>query len=97
MPTSPVQSYSAEVQTVPPQAMTFAAGTDAAAALVKARGWVEDRARDFLAKHSLPQNPWDAGAIFAGEGEKGSSRTPVAALDVYTSEGEYVFDWGDQD
>ena len=27
MPTSPVQSYSAEVQTVPPQAMTFAAGT----------------------------------------------------------------------
>jgi hypothetical protein len=95
MPTSPVQSYSAEVQTVPPQAMTFAVGADAAGALVKARRWVEDQARDFLAKHSLPQNPWDAGAIF--EGEKGSSRTPVAGLDVYTSEGEYVFEWDDQD
>ena len=93
MPTSPVQSYSAEVQTVPPQAMTFAAGADAAAALVKARGWVEDRARDFLAKQSMPQNPWDAGAIFAGD----SSRETVAELDVYTSEGEYVFDWDDQD
>ena len=96
MPTSPVQSYSAEVQTVPPQAQTFAAGTDAPAALVKARRWVEDRARDFLAKNSLPRNPWDAGVIFAGE-ERSSSRQPVAELDVYTSEGEYVFDWDDQD
>ena len=93
MPTTPVQSYSAEVRTSPPQAMTFAAGSDAAAALVKARRWVEDQARDFIAKNSLPQNPWDAGVIFAGE--KGSE--PVAELDVYTSEGEYVFDWDDQD
>ena len=93
MPTSPVQSYSAEVQTVPPQAMTFAAGSDAAGALVKARRWVEDQARDFLAKHSMPQNPWDAGVIFAGD----SSRETVAELDVYTSEGEYVFEWDDQD
>lgn len=95
MPTTPVQSYSAEVRTVPPEAMTFAAGSDAAAALVKARRWVEDKARDFLAKHSLPRNPWDAGAIFPGE--KGSSREPVAELDVYTSEGELVFDWDDED
>jgi len=93
MPTSPVQSYSAEVRTAPPQWMTFAAGPDAAAALVKARRWVEDQARDFLAKHSMPQNPWDAGAIFPGD----SSREPVAELDVYTSEGEYVFEWDDQD
>jgi hypothetical protein len=95
MPTSSVQSYSAEVRTVPPQAMTFAAGTDAAAALAKARRWVEDQARDYIAKNSLPQNPWDAGAIFAGE--KSSSGAPVAELDVYTSEGEYVFDWDDED
>lgn len=98
MPASSAQSYSAEVRTVPPRAMTFAAGADAAAALVKARRWVEDQARDFLAKNSLPQNPWDAGIIFAGEGEKGgASRETVAELDVYTSEGEYVFDWDDQD
>jgi hypothetical protein len=56
---------------------------------------VEDHARDYIAKNSLPQNPWDAGAIFAGE--KGSSGAPVAELDVYTSEGEYVFDWDDED
>lgn len=97
MPTSSVQSYSAEVRTVPPRTMTFAAGTDAAAALVKARRWVEDQARDFLEKTSLPQNPWDAGIIFAGEGGKGASRETVAELDVYTSEGEYVFDWDDED
>ena len=91
MPTSSVQSYSAEVRTVPPRTMTFAAGSDAAAALVKARRWVEDQARDFLERRSLPHNPWDAGAIFAGE------RETVAELDVYTSEGEYVFDWDDED
>ncbi|HEY3586055.1 MAG TPA: hypothetical protein VGK85_02835 [Myxococcaceae bacterium] len=91
MPTSSVQSYSAEVRTVPPRTMTFAAGTDAAAALVKARRWVEDQARDFLEKTSLPKNPWDAGIIFAAD------RETVAELDVYTSEGEYVFDWDDQD
>lgn len=91
MATSSVQSYSAEVRTVPPRTMTFAAGTDAAAALVKARRWVEDQARDFIEKTSLPRNPWDAGIIFAGE------RETVAELDVYTSEGEYVFDWDDQD
>jgi hypothetical protein len=96
MPTSPVQSYSAEVKTVPPRAMSFTTGPDGIAALVKARGWVEDQARDFLANNSIPQNPWDAGAIYAGE-ERGSSRTPVAELDVYTSEGEYVFEWDDQD
>lgn len=97
MPTSSVQSYSAEVRTLPPRTMKFAAGSDAAAALVKARRWVEDQARDFLEKSSLPHNPWDAGAIFEGEGEKGTSRETVAELDVYTSEGEYVFDWDDQD
>ena len=95
MPTPSVQSYSAEVRTVPPRAMTFPAGNDAAAALAKARRWVEDQARDHIAKNSLPQNPWDAGAVFAGE--KGSSGDPVAELDVYTSEGEYVFDWDDED
>lgn len=93
MPTSPVQSYSAELRTVPARAMKFDAGSDAPAALVKARRWVEDQARDFLEKHSMPQNPWDAGAIFAGD----SSRETVAELDVYTSEGEYVFEWDDQD
>ena len=91
MPTSSVQSYNAEVRTVPPRKQTFAASGDAAAALVKARRWVEDQARDFLERSSLPRNPWDAGAIFAGEQET------VAELDVYTSEGEYVFDWDDQD
>ena len=69
MPTSPIQSYGAQVRTVPPRVMTFPAGSDAAAALLTAKRWVEEQARDFLAGHSLPKNPWDAGSIFAGEVE----------------------------
>jgi hypothetical protein len=93
----PIQSYSCQVRTAPPRARTFSAGSDAAAALMTARRWVEDQAREFLVEHSLPRNPWDAGNILAGEGDQGSSGKPVAALDVYTSEGEYVFEWDDQD
>jgi hypothetical protein len=94
MPTTP-QSYSAQVRTAPPCEKTVSAGSDAAAALRTARGWVEEQARAFLVDHSLPRNPWDAGAIFAGEA--GASANLVAELDVYTSEGEYVFDWDDED
>lgn len=94
MPTSSIQSYRAQVQTVPPREKTFPAGPDAAAALRSARSWVEQEARAVLEKSSLPKNPWDAGAIFAGEAASGE---PVAELDVYTSEGEYVFDWDDED
>ena len=92
-----IQSYSAEVRTAPPRTKTFSAGSDAAAALMTARRWVEDQARDFLAQHSLPRNPWEAGSISAGEGAAASSAKPVAGLVVYTSEDEYVFDWDDQD
>ena len=62
MPTSSIQSYSAQVQTVPPREKTFPAGPDAAAALRSARSWVEQEARAVLEKSSLPKNPWDAGA-----------------------------------
>jgi hypothetical protein len=96
MPTGSIQSYGAQVRTIPPRAMTFPAGSDAGAALLTAKRWVEEQARDFLAGHSLPQNPWDAGSIFAGEVDQGSSAKPLAGLDVYTSEGEYVFEWDDQ-
>ena len=64
------------------------------AALRTARSWVEDQVRAFIEEHSLPHNPWEAGAVFAGEGFRGE---PVAELDIYTSEGEYVFDWDDDD
>ena len=97
MPTTPIQSYRAQVRTTPPSEKTFPAGSDAAAALRTARNWVEEQARAFIEEHSLPQNPWDAGAIFAGEGEKATSGEPLVELDVYTSEGEYVFDWDDED
>ena len=75
--------------------MTSPAGSDAAAALLTAKRWVKSRP-NFLAGHSLPQNPWDAGSIFAGEVDQAPSAKPLAGLDVYTSEGEYVFDWDDQ-
>jgi hypothetical protein len=91
MQTTP-QSYSAQVRTAPPRMMTFAAGADADAALMTARRWVEDRAREFLTEHSLPQNPWGAGIIFAGEV---SSQQTLAELVVYTSDGDYVFGWDD--
>jgi hypothetical protein len=97
MSPSSIQSYSAEVRISPPRTMTFAAGSDAAAALAKARRWVEDQARDFLAEHSLPKNPWEAGRIFEGETARGSSEKPVTELAVYTSEDEYVFAWDDED
>src|SRR5262245_11227989 len=97
MTTSPVQSYTAEIRTTPPRTKTFPAGSDAAAALVAARRWVEDQARDFLVKSSLPKNPWEAGAVFAGEGARGSSEESLAELAIYTSEDEYVFDWDDED
>jgi hypothetical protein len=97
MPTTPIQSYRAQVRTTPPREKTFPAGSDAAAALWTARNWVEEQARTFIEEHSLPHNPWDAGAIFAGEGEKATSGEPLVELDVYTSEGEYVFDWDDED
>jgi hypothetical protein len=96
MPSSSIQSYRAQVRTAPPRSETFLAGSDAAAALRTARSWVEEQARAFLVEHSLPRNPWDAGAVFAGEEERGSSEKPLAELDVYTSEGEYVFEWDDQ-
>jgi hypothetical protein len=94
MPTSSIQSYRAQVRTSPPREKTFPTGSDAAAALWSARSWVEQEARTVLEKGSLPQNPWDAGAIFAGEPSSGE---PLAELDIYTSEGEYVFDWDDED
>ena len=94
MPTSSIQSYRAQIRTAPPREKTFPAGQDAAAALRTARSWVEQEARTVIERSSLPKNPWDAGAIFAGEGSSGE---PVAELDVYTSEGEYVFDWDDED
>jgi hypothetical protein len=94
MPTASVQSFSAQVRTTPPREKTFPATADVAAALRTARSWVEEQARAFIEEHSLPHNPWEAGAIFAGEGSRGE---PVAELDVYTSEGEYVFDWDDDD
>ena len=94
MPTPSVQSFSAQVRTTPPREKTFSAGADTAAALRTARRWVEDQVRAFIEEHSLPKNPWEAGAVFAGEGARGE---PVAELDVYTSEGEYVFDWDDDD
>lgn len=97
MPTSSIQSYSAQVRTTPPRLKTFPAGSDAAAALRTARSWVEEQARAFIEEHSMPQNPWDAGAVFEGEGEKATSGKALAELDVYTSEGEYVFDWDDED
>ena len=96
MRTSPIQSYGAQLQIAPPRVMTFPAVSDAAAALVTARRWVEEQARDFLGGNSLPQNPWEAGIIFAGEVDQGSSEKPLAKLVVYTSEGEYVFGWDDQ-
>ena len=91
MQTTP-QSYSAQVRTAPPRMMTFAAGSDADAALMTARRWVEDRAREFLTEHSLPHNPWEAGIIFAGEV---SSQQTLAELVVYVSDGDYVFGWDD--
>ena len=94
MPTSSIQSYRAQVRTSPPREKTFPAGPDAPATLRTARSWVEQEARKVIEERSLPQNPWDAGAIFAGEASSGE---PVAELDVYTSEGEYVFDWDDED
>jgi ABC-type phosphonate transport system, ATPase component len=96
MRTSPIQSYSAQLRTTPPRVMTFPADADPAAALVKARRWAEDQARAFLEEHSLPQNPWEAGTVFAGEAEQGSSAKALAMLTIYTSEGEYVFEWDDQ-
>jgi len=97
MPTTPIQSYRAQVRTTPPSEKTFPAGSDAAAALRTARSWVEDQARAFIEEHSMPHNPRDAGAIFAVEGEKATSGEPLVELDVYTSEGEFVFDWDDED
>lgn len=94
MPTPSVQSFSARVRTSPPREKTFPAGADTATTLRSARSWVEDQVRAFIEEHSLPHNPWEAGAVFAGEGFRGE---PVAELDVYTSEGEYVFDWDDDD
>jgi len=93
MPTASVQSFSAQVRSTPPREKTFSAA-DTAAGLRMARSWVEDQVRAFIEEHSLPHNPWEAGAVFAGEGVRGE---PVAELDVYTSEGEYVFDWDDDD
>jgi hypothetical protein len=95
MTNSPISSYSAHVQTAPPRAKTFSTESDPSGALVTARHWVEDQARDFLEKHSLPQNPWDAGSIFAGE-PQGSSGEPLGSLTVYTSEDAYVFEWDDE-
>jgi len=92
-----IQSYGAEVHSTPPRTKTFPAGSDAAAALRSARRWVEDQARDFIGKHSLPKNPWEAGAIYAGETGKGSPAEPLAELTVYPSQDEYVFDWDDED
>ncbi|HZJ56140.1 MAG TPA: hypothetical protein VFD38_18510 [Myxococcaceae bacterium] len=94
MSTPAIQSYSAQVRTAPPRVETFSAGSDAEAALLTARRWVEDRAREFLEEHSLPRNPWEAGGIFAGEV---SSEHTLAELVVYTSDGDYVFGWDDQD
>jgi len=95
MSRSLVESYSAHVRTDPLRTKSFPAGSDAAPALMAARRWVEDQARDFLAGRSLPKNPWEAGAIFEGE-PQGSSGEPVASLSVYTSEDEYVFEWDDE-
>jgi hypothetical protein len=97
MPSSSIQSYSAQVRTAPPSTKTFPTGADAGAALKTARLWVEDQARDFLAKSSLPRNPWDAGSIFEGEVTAASATEPLASLAVYTSEDEYVFEWDDED
>lgn len=94
MSTSSIPSYSAQVRTAPPRMMTFSTGSDAATALVTARRWVEDRAREYLVEHSLPNNPWEAGIIFAGEV---SSQQALAELVVYTSDGDYVFGWDDED
>ena len=91
MPTTP-QSYGAQVRPAPPRMMTVATGSDADAALMTARRWVEDRAREFLAEHSLPHNPWEAGIIFAGEV---SSQQSLSELVVYISDGDYVFGWDD--
>ncbi len=96
MRTSPIQSYGAQLRTVPPRVTTFPANADSAAALLEARRWVEDQARAFLEEHSMPQNPWEAGIVFAGEVDQGSSAKPLAMLAIYTSEGEYVFEWDDQ-
>ena len=92
MPNTSGLSFSCQVRTVPPHEKTFAAGSDTAAALMTARRWVEDQARKFLVKHSLPQNPWEAGSI-----SDSLSPEPVAGLVVYESEGAYVFEWDDQD
>ncbi len=96
MRTSPIESYSAQVLTAPPRTMTFSAGSDASAALLAARRWVEDQARSFLVEHSLPRNPWEAGIISAAETDQGSSGRPLAGLVIYTSDGDYVFGWDDQ-
>jgi hypothetical protein len=96
MPTARLQTYNAQVLTAPPQVKTFPAGSDAAAALVTARYWVEDRARAFLVEHSLPRNPWEAGVIFGVEVDEGSAEKPLAELVIHTEEGDYVFRWDDQ-
>ena len=95
MPTSSAQSFSCQVGTAPPRERTFPAGSDAAATLMSARRWVEDQARDFLVQHSLPHNPWEAGSIFPA-GVDPRSAEPLAGLVVYTSDGDYVFEWDDE-
>jgi hypothetical protein len=92
MPNSPALSFSGQVQTAPPREKTFAAGSDTAKGLMTARRWVEDQAREFLAKHSLPKNPWEAGSI-----RDSLSSEAIAGLVVYVSDGDYVFEWDDQD
>jgi hypothetical protein len=95
MRTSPIQSYSCQLRTVPPREKIFTSGSDAAEALTSARRWVEDQAREFLVQHSLPHNPWEAGSIFAG-GVDPRTSDPLAELVVYTSDGDYVFGWDDE-
>src|SRR5262249_28673513 len=96
MPNSPALSFSCQVRTAPLREKTFTAGSDAADPLMSARRWVEDQAREFLEQHSLPQNPWEAGSIFPAGVDPRSSE-PLAELAVYTSDGDYVFEWDDQD
>jgi len=95
MTTIPVH-FSCQVRTAPPREKNFATGSDADQAMMTARRWIEDEARAYLEQHSLPQNPWEAGSIFPG-GPNASSAEPLAGLVVYTSDGDYVFDWDDQD
>ena len=86
------ESYQARASTIPPSEESF---TESDGGLRAAKIWVEDQIRTFLSQHSLPNNIWRAGTVFAVASGQGNVEQAVAELTIHPEEDEYIFEWDD--